>query len=309
MKKFLTKTIFFLLPIFFLMIIMEFLLINTPNDYIFKKKFLDKNADGIETLILGSSHSFYGLNPLYFQNKGFNASHVSQSLKYDYKILMKYQSSFKKLNTIVLPISYFTLYHSLEDKDNKESWRAKNYLIYYGIGESNSILDCSEILSKQLSLNVKKLISYYIEGKSQISCSKFGWGTKHNSEKARNLNKTGKAASERHTYDINADKYQRILKENIMTLNSIIMWCDDRDIKILLITPPAYETYRQNLNRHQLDLIIETTKEICLENKNCSYVNLLYDENFVDSDYFDADHLSEIGAKKLSTLINKTIIE
>ena len=81
------------------------------------------------------------------------------------------------------------------------------------------------------------------------------------------------------------------------------------NVKILLLTPPAFESYRMNLNPEQLDITIKTTTEICSKYDNCIYQNLLGDSNFVATDFFDADHLSEIGAKKLSEFIDKIILE
>lgn len=180
MKQFLTKVIIISIPILFGAIIMEFLLRNTPNDYLFKKQYLDRNSSEIETLILGSSHSFYAFNPEYFSNNTFNASHISQSLNYDFEIHKKYQDQFKNLKTIILPISYFTLFGKLEA--GSESWRVKNYIIYYDLNSSKSLIDYSEVLSNRINVNMKRIASYYILGNSTISCTDLGWGTNYNSK-------------------------------------------------------------------------------------------------------------------------------
>jgi len=306
MKQFLIKVIIISLPILVVAISMEFLLRNTPNDYLFKKQYLDKNSSKIETLILGSSHSFYGFNPEYFRSNTFNASHISQSLNFDFEILKKYQDKFLNLKTIVLPISYFTLFGKLEA--GSESWRVKNYIIYYGLNSSKSLVDYSEVLSNRINVNIKRIESYYLFGNSTISCTDLGWGTSYNSKNARDLAETGKTAAKRHTReDINSDKYQEIFNDNILILNSIIEWCKKNNVNVLLLTPPAFETYRQNLNPEQLNTTINTTSGICSKYDNCIYLNLLSDTNFVATDFFDADHLSEIGAKKLSVLINERI--
>jgi len=308
MKRFVIKTIYISLPILGVAILMELLLRNTPNDYLFKKQYLDKHSSEIETLILGSSHSFYGFNPEYFSSNTFNASHISQSLNYDFEILKKYQDQFKNLKTIILPISYFTLFGKLEA--GSESWRVKNYIIYYDLNSSKSLIDYSEVLSNRINVNIKRIASYYVLGNSTISCTDLGWGTSYNSKNARDLAETGKTASKRHTMeDINSDKYQQIFQENIFILESIIQWSNKNNVNVLLLTPPAFETYRQNLNQEQLKITINTTSEICSRYENCIYENLLSDINFVALDFFDADHLSEIGAKKLSELINEKISE
>ncbi len=306
MRKFIIKTVCFSLPLLIIAIIMEILLRNIPNDYLLKKQYLDNYASEIETLILGSSHSLYGLNPEFFSSNTFNASHSSQSLDYDYKIFKKYQSEFKNLKTIVLPISYFSLYFKLET--GVEPWRVKNYTLYYDIN-SHNIVSYSEILSHKLSKNVKRLLSYFIFGNSAISCTNLGWSMNYNSKKAQDLLETGKTAAKRHINYINSDKNQQIFQENILILESIMQWSNKNNVKILFLTPPAFETYCQNLNLEQLNVTIKTITGICSNYNNCIYFNLLSDPNFVSEDFYDADHLSEIGAEKLSKIINKKILE
>ncbi|MBE7442336.1 MAG: hypothetical protein HS119_07785 [Flavobacteriales bacterium] len=307
MKKFIIKTILFLLPIFAISLSMEILLRKIPNDYLYKKEYLDKYSNEIETLILGSSHSFYGLNPDFFSSSTFNAAHISQSLNYDYEIFKKYQDNLHNLKTLILPISYFTLYGKLEN--GSESWRVKNYVIYYGMNVANSFVDYAEVLSNQPKVNRKKFYGYYIKSNHDqyISCSELGWGTPIQS---KDLVETGKAAAERHTKaDITSDFNNNIFNNNQQILNTIIKWCKKQNIKVLLLTLPAYTTYRQNINLEQYGITIKTANKIASQYDNCIYVNLFDDTNFVAKDFRDADHLSEIGAEKLSKLIDKKINE
>ncbi|MDR2410253.1 MAG: hypothetical protein LBE13_19380 [Bacteroidales bacterium] len=99
MRKFIVRTFLYLLPVLLFLILLEILLRNIPNDYSYKKKYLDTQFCNIETLILGNSHSFYGIDPVYFSTNTFNAAHVSQSLDYDYEIL-KQQYNTIQYNTI-----------------------------------------------------------------------------------------------------------------------------------------------------------------------------------------------------------------
>lgn len=289
----------FTLPILLIAIIIEILLRQIPSDYLLKKKYLDAHSKEIETLILGSSHSYYGINPIYFSTNTFNVSHLSQSLDYDFEILKKYQNDFKSLKTVICPISYFTLYTKLES--STESWRIKNYVIYYDIDVSNSLSDHLEVLSNRFSLNLRRLGSYYIKGDSSISCTELGWGTGNKSEKARDLKETGPKAAIRHTGNLEA------YEENKETLRSIIELCESHGISVILVTLPAYETYRQNLNPEQLKVTVETAADLANEYNNCQYLNLLESTEFDAKDFYDADHLNEIGAEKLSLLINKVV--
>jgi hypothetical protein len=301
MKKFLKEFGFLTLPLLLAACFLEVLIQNIPNDYSLKKGYFDKNASQIETLILGSSHSFYGLNPTFFSSKTFNGSHISQSLKYDLEILKKYEDNLKNLTAIVLPISYFSLSEKLEN--GIESWRIKNYRIYYEISTSNSYSDCSEVLSVKLSKNLYRLFSFYVKKTSPITCTDLGWGSNYKSENALDLIDSGKKAAQRHR----AYQYQNTFNENVSVLNNLLQWCSERNVKLILFTPPAFGSYRKHLNEKQLNATVEIAQKKAQANENCSYLNLLNDTRFKAKDYYDADHLSEIGAKKLSLLIDKQI--
>src|SRR5665647_305746 len=129
------KIVLFLLPLIVVGGIMEILLRQIPNFYQFKKGYLESNSDSLEILFLGNSHSYFGLNPDYINGISFNAAHVSQTLEYDLAILQKYDSKWSELKYIILPISYFSLYDKMSESG--ESWRSKDYCIYYDIDISN----------------------------------------------------------------------------------------------------------------------------------------------------------------------------
>lgn len=302
MKKFIKNFLLFTIPLLILGLASEFLLRKIPNDYLFKKEFLDKNSDNINILFLGSSHAFYGINPAYISSNSFNASHMSQSLDYDFEILKKYKNQWSKLECIAIPISYFTLFYKLET--GIEFWRIKNYSIYYGMKTSNKFIDHSEAFGNKLTFNLRRIDSYYIKGKSGISCSNLGWGLDYNSKNKSDLNGTGKSAAKRHS-----KKDEKYFTENVNILKSIILFAKNKGVKVFLYTPPAYYTYTKELDSIQLNQTINTSINMANIYDNVTYHNFLLDSTFSSIAFFDADHLDEIGAKKLTnkieTLINQ----
>ena len=298
MKKFIIKILLLISPIAVLAVSMECLLRQIPNDYKYKKDYLDKHSGEIQVLILGSSDAFFGINPLYFTQKTFNGCHVSQTLDLDLKIFKMYENKFNDLKVIILPISYFTLWGKLEE--GVESWRIKNYAIYYGL-DTESRLDNSELLNGKLRINIQRLYKYIFEKKDDISCSKLGWVATYGSENMDDLEKTGKHTASYHSINtIYSEENLKIYNENIMILNSFAEICNHRNLKLILLTLPTYRTYRENLNVEQLNLMFETISNFENEHNNCLYINLLDDPDFIAKDFSDANHLSEIGAKKLS---------
>jgi hypothetical protein len=155
------------MPLIVIGIIMEVMLRQIPNVYKFKKNYLDENSDKIEVLFLGNSHSYFGLNPDCMAKRSYNAAHVSQTFDYDLEIIRKYKDGWVNLKFIVLPISYFSLYDKMSE--STESWRAKDYCIYYKIRISKYLPHYTEMLSGQLSLKFIRLWSFYVKRIDKIS--------------------------------------------------------------------------------------------------------------------------------------------
>lgn len=275
---------------------MELMLRQIPNDYSYKHKYLTDNSNNINKLFLGSSHTYYGINPEFITESSFNASHISQSINLDYEIIKKYK--WNELEYIIIPIDYFSLFSSLSS--GVEYWRVKNYNLYYNMQLSNKLSDNSELMSIGLEPNIKRIISHYLSNNSSITCSELGFGNKHT--KSKDLLVTGKTAAIRHT-----KKDLSKLDGSLLILNEIISFASKNDIEIIFYTSPAYKTYVSNLDQNQINLTIKTITELTEKNSNCKYFNLLEDSNFYSSDFRDADHLNLNGAKKLSLKLDKLI--
>jgi hypothetical protein len=298
MKKFLFHLLKIILPILFFFLVLEIAIRKIPNDYQLKKVYLDENAAEINTLILGSSHTFYGINPEYFSEKTFNAAYVSQSLDLDYEILNSYESKFKSLKTVIIPISYFSLFETLET--DIEKWRIKNYVMYYGFENKYQFTDNFESLNNHIAQNVKKTVKHYAINTSFITASNLGWGTNFNSKNKKTFK--GAFTAKKHTA-----KNFDLFDENLKSLHKIITLCKKNNINIVFITTPTHKSYYQNLNKIQLEKATKTISELVKNNSNCNYLDLLNSKDFNDVDFYDADHLNEIGAKKLSLFLNTLI--
>ena len=305
MRKFIIKTLLLLLPVVVVAITIEYLLVSIPNDYIVKKSYLDLHKDEIEVLILGSSHTYSGVNPFYFSNNTFNLAQVSQTLDLDLELLQKYENELSNLKVIVLPISSFSLWEKLENEI--DSWLLKNYKLYYGIGASK-LKDQSELFSVKLTRNITRLYKYYIKKQSTIHCSALGWRTTYRSEFSKDLHSTGIEASNRHTkINIDSDKNQELFNDNLNVLNQFHKFCAERNIELILITTPTHKYYHNHLDKKQLSVMSKTINDFVKNQSNLHYLNWLNHPDFQDEDFYDADHLNEIGAEKLSLKLSEFI--
>jgi hypothetical protein len=298
MKRFLKLIIIFLVPVLVLAFATEILLRKIPNDYQFKRNYLDRNSNTIQTLFLGNSHVYYGIDPQYISGTSFNAAYVSQSFNYDLDILERYKNKWDSLKYIVLALDYPSLYGRLEK--GTEAWRIKNYSIYYNINTSLNVADHTEICNNNLKMVITRLSNYYIKKTSGITSSFLGWGDDYTAAHKKDIVLTGRSAAQR-------QKTYHSLPENIGSLRAIVEFAKARNITLVLFTPPGYSTYVQNLDKDRLNEAIHAAISVTGNYQNSIYLNWLNDPAFVAEDYYDADHLNEIGAKKLSLKMDSVI--
>jgi len=299
MYRFFRNLFLFALPLILLGVSMEVLIRNIPNDYSYKRNYLDQYADEVEVLFLGSSHAYRDINPALIQENGFNAAYVSQSLYFDYRILQKYEGHWSHLRYIFVPISYFSLFYEL--KDGPEAWRVKNYSIYYSMATSPHISDYSEMLSNRLDINVQRIYSYYFSGEDPLTTSDLGWGGRALPDTV-DLAEKGKIAAQRHTAASAA-----LFDGNVAILKSMISFADAHNVQVVFYTPPAYGTYVENLDEAQLTRMLSTMTALDEAHSNVTYVDYLTSSLFDEEDFYDADHLNEEGALKFTLEMEKLI--
>lgn len=298
MKKLLLKLTLFFLPVLLVGIVAEHLLRAIPNDYKAKKEQYEKHGPEFEMLCLGESHAFSGINPKYMSQKGFNGSHFAQTLNYDLEILKKFEHKLTKLNYLLLPISYASFTNRLEDQ-----WEIKNYFLYYDIKQRHNLRYCTEILSLPLEISLDKIKNHYIANQSSLLTDSLGYSTFYSQPNPnKNLAEEGKKMAE-----VQTTKNYSNWNKNKQSLTDITAFCKRKNITLILFTPPAHHLYRIHLDTLQLHKTIELAESFAKNNTHVHYLNLLEESSFNADDFYDADHFSRDGAKKLSSLLNTFI--
>ena len=268
MKKFIKRLIIFLIPILILFILLEYAIRQIPNTYKYKNEWMSQHADSLNTLILGNSHCMSGVNPLYLTNSAFNFANSSQDLERDYFVLTKYENMYNNLKCVILSFSYCTL----QDKmDNTDKSRLKYYGIYMGYEKYKYSVEITS------SITYEKIKDYLKEGTSQYS----PLGFRVNKFSKDNLEVSGIKAAKRHTLNNRKD-----LDDNLKYLHKIIQFCEDKQIQLILVTTPTWHSYYEHLDKHQLDQLLSTAKELDNNHENVFYFNFLKDDRFNDNDFF-----------------------
>ena len=300
MKKLIWKTALFCCLLLLLLVPVELLVRNIPNPYSQKLSYLERNAGEIQTLVLGSSHAFFGIDTDSMPRYTLNLANVSQSLDFDEWLLGKYIDALPELKNVVVEVSYFSLAGKLSL--TVEEWRRKNYRIYFNQADVFPLRYDFEVAYNFRSC-LNRIVSYYILGRKPETCSPSGFGTDYViGNRPLAWKDSGPVAAKRHTFR-NAGTEQ----ENAAHLRQILVLCKQHSIRPILLMPPAWETYAGSLNPAQLASVVGTCEALKQEFA-VPFLNLLEDKRFTEGDFFDADHLCADGARKLASIISGQLL-
>lgn len=301
MKKFIKLSTLFSFPLILMIFFIEISIRQIPTSYLHKHEWMKEHASQTEILILGSSHGYYGINPDYFQKEAFNLANVSQSLKYDMVLLEKYINQCSNLRYVILPISYFSFSEEMEN--STEWWRIISYRLYMHCNQHKYSLKYNFEISCP-SIAKSKFIDYYILRKDLQNCSDKGFGTLYSLKNKSENWDNGAARAKGNTYI--KQEYTQCNKEYF---NHIIKQCIDKNIKLILITTPTMPSFYTNLESKQLDFMYQTINEATDNHSNIIYWDFTGDTRFNNDDFFDGDHLSDEGAKKLTHILQQQLNE
>lgn len=297
MKKFILLSSVLVVCIITTLIIGEVIIrTQIPNPYKTKNEQVVLHADEIETLVLGSSHTFFGFRPEFYPNS-FNLANTSQNFLYDRFMIEKYGSSCKNLRTVILPISYFSLFtKGFEDGDDSSWTYAINYKVYMDCPFHSDFSKYNfEIANPTVYFG--KLQSLFTGGKNK--CDNLGWGTAYLlSEKPRHWNTMEAVeAAGRHTA-----KDWSYIGRNVDELEKIVHYCQSRSISLVLIATPVWPAYYERLDAKQLGKMYAVINEL-KKKYGLRYYDYSKDKRFGADDFYDSDHLSDVGAKKFTLIL------
>jgi len=302
-NKILINIFYFFLPLIVILGYLEYQLRNHHfnSSYAAKKFLLEQQLDSIETVVLGSSESFNGIDPSYFSTKTFNLANVSQTLFYDKLITLKYLPQMPNLKHVIINISYFSFFYQLEDIEEK--WRTDYYNLYYQIksqrNKNFTLNNYSYLSVYQLKHSIELAFNQF-KDKDAVTILRNGYQPKYKSELINDS--SGLARVSIHHHEIFEQRRIEIVKE----LEDFVMQLKKKNIKIIFITTPVYNTYSKFCNPKIIKQNSAFINQLCSKYQT-KYFNYFTDSSFIKADFFDNNHLNYLGAKKLSIKINEDL--
>lgn len=300
--KFFTRVMVYLAPVLLLMLCMEILQRKLPNDYSYKKLQLESQLGEIETLILGTSHTYMGVNPTLFDKPAFNLAATAQTLYFDKFLFEKYYKDMPQLKRIILPVSYSSLGSEsyLNPGDFNKSY---HYAFFYGSDAFVKTLAprrFSIVSLFTVKRSVDRCIDYFMEGDDLVECDVRGWYA--GDEAAKPLQKHGENTGRMH--DVYYD--DELVPVNKGYITEILKACKKANIEVHLVSMPMYTSYMKAVKTERYENMLAILDEF-VQTYPVHYYNYTFDSDFTEADFFDSNHLNENGAKILTHKLIESI--
>ena len=291
MRRFLTKILWFSLPILALLTIFEVYVEHQPNISRYKHQWMLHHSHEVETLILGHSHNLYGLRPDLMGKGTFSLALSSQTYRYDCYLLKRYPMP--KLKTLILNYDYFQPWEDCEETD---FWfQAIRYRIY---------MDCDihprlsrygfEFCSREV---VQHQVQCFLRG-SHERWDSLGWGTEFTIENRDEAWDNGEERATEQTYHD-----PRLFQLNQGFLREILDFCRAHHVQVILLNTPTTASFRQHEDPRQVRMNQQLLQDIQRTYPEVLYLNLEADPRFTPDDFYDADHLNHGGARKMTEIV------
>lgn len=297
LNRFIRKTAIFAAIILSLALIAELILrSDTTSPYSVKQNYIEKDGNRIATLILGSSHTYYGLVPSEMGDSVFNLANISQSPEYDLDLLRKNLPQMPYLRHVIIPVSYFTF--TDPELENSPEWRlCINYKIWMDAGGHSDFSKYNFTISDFPSF-CQRIRSWLGAGGRVNRCDSLGFGLGYTLE---SRNPSWKSTGAARAASLTGGSAER-RDEVIACLDSIMTLCENSGVDVTLVTTPVWHTFSENVDSLQLEAMYRAAKSLS-ERHRCRYIDYFSSPLFVSDDFYDTDHLSSAGAVKLSRLL------
>jgi hypothetical protein len=296
----------FALPLLLGWGVLEWGMRRVPNSNSVKRDRLAAVADGVETLVLGSSETYYGVAAGEFSSPAFNLANNSQTLYYDDQVLARVLPSLPKLRRVVIPISYFTLYYQLYDHD--EDWRQYGYAQEWGIPPARSADRWDLRMWSRVALYAPRVALAAARARFRTNLAPetdaHGWYEVRDDVKV--------------TWDLSAAScaeplgrhhgWMKLVHEpaNVASLEHILAQLRSRNVEAVLITPPVWPTYEAGMRPAYVERTAATIRRLQRE-YGVRYLSFLEEPRLHEEDFHDCAHLNAHGAKRFAHLLEAAL--
>lgn len=274
-------------------------------EYLYKdyKTTIDKKFDAYnkqkssQVILIGNSHVGCLNEPEFNGKTSFNFSIGGQDIFYFYTILKTVLEQENNIELVIIGVDYDLF--GYDYKIANTMWLDRTYYkktkCLYDSSYSNKIMASSAFFRSNRDF------SYLFRSKKNIADSQ------NIKEENKMFTPIIGSAKDRaiehsvHKFDVN------LVNSNVSYLEKIIFLTLSKGVNIVLINLPKQNNYYNNYNQEVIE-IGKKEFELIRNKYQVPVFDFWESPVFNDTDFVDGDHLSEIGAKKVLSIIEDSII-
>lgn len=308
MKKFIQNILGLGIVILLIIALIEISLLYIPNTYSYKRNYIESHINDIQCLLLGNSHIEEALNPKLMGEGVFNLAISGRPHIYDIELAKRYVPQMNNLNVVIIPIDYSMFYFGRE-KDNPNEIMAQPkfgdtykcmYTKYMGI-HVDGFWYWPELLNSKLDY-----LSRFTQSKKEsIECDSLGYialplSNRTSDWQYRFLPKI---------VDINMSKDQAKYNELYNQYKVLAEVTRNNGVRLVLLHTPTYITYQKYVKPSVEEELNDFVALLQKEFPFVEYYDYSLDNRFVDEDFHDASHLTDVGATKFSKIVKEEVLD
>lgn len=313
MKKFIRYTLIFCL--FWLLpgILLEIMLRRIPNPYTFKKELFNRKAGAVKTLVIGSSVADYGINPAFLGDSAYNLAISGEWFKYNLASLKQHIDRMHHLKTVLLGVCYQALW--IDDDFQGVTPDPPNILgkaeqrIYRGISFDRNPRYGIECIQNIMTAK-EKWLKHYVAHQPTVHCDSLGFDHSDAlSERKDDWLEKWEHLIERHKANLQSADGKEVYRRNCFCVEKIARLCKEKGAHLYLVVPPTHRLYYEHVDKAQLQMMYDALQQISIKWNNVSVLDYFDDKRFEDDDFFDVNHLSDVGAEKFTRILEKECLQ
>lgn len=305
MIKFLKRCVSFAIVIAFPFIAIEVITTRIPNSYSYKYNYVKEKGYRIQALAIGHSQLYDGFKPESFFLPSFNLCNSAQRYIDNYYLLCDMLPYMPNLKIVIMPIGYMDVSNILEEDPLKYRtiyYHKYMHLTYDGRVPLKFRLECFDYKK-----SLEKIFLYYYCHSDIIECDSLGMKSTNlfinrsaNFGNGNILKSYTREETDRSKFCLYDEPYL------IRTIHLLL----ERNISVFLVSPPYYwDCGFKNINLTQKKYLQDYMEELCRTFPSIHYLNVESDPNYLDEDFFNETHLSDLGAEKFTRQLNDFVKE
>lgn len=311
MRSFLKKILLYSAIVMAIFIAYELALLWVPNEFSYKKRYIEKHKSELRILVLGNSHLADCVDPSLLGEGAFNAAQPGRSAWYDLQLIKEFVPQMPQLECIVMPLSYdYQYWGHLYEEEHLPKFNTYRcmYIKYMGYPYCDGEWwHWSEILNSNYD-HTGRLIDYFTKPLTAVTmCDSLGV------ELDASITTRGDDWYEKQLPDTTAltdsTEVRLNYRDNVKIYSEMASIMCNSGKRLIFVAMPIYKTARKLVSQRQLDEMYQFVRILQRVNPNIEFYDFIDDARYIERDYYNSIHLNNTyGARKFTPIL-KSIIE